>query len=209
MLKQSRFFSFVIISMLLVLLGCSTTDSSNPDDSSTLDGQTYSIISDTGLLSDGDIVSGNGSIIFNNPLPSISSNRSYYISFSLEDDGELVLYSHSINTLEDAISVVFTRNDSTLTVSLVKGSTTEDISDAFSNVSADESITLQIDIHNEEVPSHILVWNGSDYSEEEAIVNTENNFDSPGNGEGTFWGLGLTNASVSDAVVSSPKFTED
>ena len=207
MLKISRFFSLIILSMFFVLLGCSTTDSSNSDDSSTLDGEAYSIILDNGLLSDGDIVSGNGSLIFNNPLPAISSNRSYSLSFSLENEGELILHSHSINTLENAISVVFTRNEENLEVSLVNGNTTQDISTLFSDISADEPLTFQLDIHNEESPAHILVWNGTDFSEEEALVNTEDT-PSPGNGAGTFWGLELTNASVSEAVVSNPKFVE-
>lgn len=205
----SRFISFIAISLIVVLLGCSNSDSSSSDDSITFDGQAYSVIADNGLLSDGDVVSGNGSLIFNNPLPGIDSNRSYALSFSLEDDGELSLYSHSNNSLNNSIELVLTRDGNTLNASLVKGSDTEDISSAFSAIDAAEPTTLQVDIHNEEEPAHILIWTGSDFSEEAAIINTEEGYESPGNGEGTFWGLELTDASVSQASVSAPKFVEE
>ncbi len=199
----------VLLGVAVALVGCSAVKQTVGIPTQSLNNVAYTVLSDSSLVNGGTNVSGNGTIIFNAPLSSISSGHSYALTFTLQNNGSLTLASHSSNALANAFSVKFLREGSVLKVSMIASGTTKDISSSFSSVSAIAPITLQIDIHNDESPVHMLAWTGSVYTETAAAFNSEESGnESPGNGMGQYWGLVLAGAKVTNAVVGDAKFSD-
>ena len=111
--------------------------------------------------------------------------------------------------LKNGISVFFSRSGTTLTVKLKNDSQEVHISSKFTSVNASEALSFQIDVHNSENPTHVLVWTGvSTFSEENALFNSEEHGNAPGQGTGNLRGLGLTKATVTSASIGDAKFEE-
>lgn len=161
------------------------------------------------LTSTADTLSGSGSAVFNTPLSGVSSKQSYALTFTLSDGGSLQLHSNASNALASGVYVEFSRSGAALTVKLKQGAGETDVSAAFSGVSASGTISIVVDVHNDETPAHILAWTGTSYTEGAATLNSEDSGNNaPGNGTGQYWGLVLSNATVTRANKGDPKFSE-
>lgn len=117
----------------------------------------FTFVSKGTLTNVGAGFTGTGSIVYSAALASPTSNNSYRVTFKLDDTGSITLVSNSSNTLVGGVSVKFSRSGGTLSGSLTVGTTTN----AFTipgTVDATGSVTIQIDIHNSETPSHVLAW---------------------------------------------------
>ena len=199
--------SSLIISLVLFTAACGKKQEPLPAGASALLDAT--ILNPGSLRTDGGTLSGTGSVVVNQPLAGTASGQSYALQFRLEEGGSLTLYSNASNRLQNGLALRFDRKGTALRVKLIAGSTENDVSDAFAALDASGDIQLQIDLHNNEVPAHVLIWSGTDFSEDAALLNSENaGREAPGNGAGQFWGLELAQASVTRAVVSEPKFEE-
>ncbi|MDQ3234972.1 MAG: hypothetical protein M3Q07_24455 [Pseudobdellovibrionaceae bacterium] len=201
----------LILSLLALLqLACTKDDDKKTDlVQGSLIGKTYYVVQAGDLQRTETSVSGTGSIVFNSPLGSIPSKDNYALNLSVDDGGTLELVTHSDSSLANGVSVLLKRTGSSLTASL-KAKGQESTAKELSGVNAAEDISLAIDVHNDETPAHILVWSaaGGDFGEDNALLNSEEDETSPGNGSGTSWGLILTKANVSSALLEDPKFVE-
>ena len=153
--------------------------------------------------------SGTGSLIYNTPLESVQSGHSWALAFTLQDGGSLTLLSNTNNQLGNGVAIQFSRAGAVLSAKLKAAGSETDVSAAFTSIDASGAISLQVDIHNDETPAHVLVWSGTDFSEGAALLNSEDaGNEVPGSGSGTYWGLELNNATVSTIERTSPKFEE-
>lgn len=199
--------SSLALSLVLLATACGKKQEPLPAGASALLDAT--ILNPGSLRTDGSTVSGTGSLVVNQPLAGTASGQSYALAFRLEDGGSLTLQSNASNRLQGGVALRFERLGAALRVKLLAGGTENDVSDAFATLDATSELQLQIDLHNNEVPAHILVWSGTDFSEGAALLNTEEaGREAPGNGSGQFWGLELAQANVTRATVSEPKFEE-
>jgi hypothetical protein len=208
MKRITRTFSVVGVGVgLLVALGACNGDDGGGVTYS-LDGAGYVVITAGTLQHNSTDVSGSGAVVFNDPLAGIASKHSFELSFTLQDGGSLTLGGYSSNQLANGVNVVMSRSGATLSVVLEAEGNQNDVSALFTGIDASGTIGVQIDIHNDETPAHILAWDGQDFDEAAAIFNSENDGDTPGNGAGSFWGLILEDAVVSTAAAGDAKFVE-
>ena len=198
-----------LLLLVMFLINCGGGDGNGSSSTSEykLGDSSYTVLTDESLSHSTDVVSGSGSIAFSDPTK--DQDNSFGLTFSLQDRGSLSLVSNSGEGLKNGIAIKFTRAGSNLKSTLLKDTTEVDISSKFSNVDATKELAMQIDIHNSENPSHILIWNGSDFSEAKAVFNSEVGPQAPGQGAGNNWGLILKDSSVKTASVSQPKFQEE
>jgi hypothetical protein len=198
--------SSLLLSAVLLIAACGKKLEPLPADATLLDA---TVLNAGSLRTDGSTLSGTGSVVLNQPLSGTASGQSYALAFRLEDGGSLTLQSNASNRLQNGIALHFQRNGAALSVKLIAGGAENDVSNAFATLDVTGELQLQIDVHNNEVPAHILVWSGADFSEGAALLNSEEaGREAPGNGAGQYWGLELSQASVTRAAVSEPKFEE-
>jgi hypothetical protein len=219
--------SLISLSLLLILTACGGGGQKTP----ALTGSTHrfgsqqlSVLGESSRLSIGAAsLQGTGAVLFTSRFPEVRSGGSVALNFSLEDGGSLTLISHSDSSLENGYELEFRRlgtGTGSLKVSLrAQGNTRDTVNnfgqDVFSGIDASLPMKLQIDVHNNESPAHVMVWSRlitDDFSETAAILNTEDEIEksngSPGIGSGTSWGLKLNRANVTGAEPSPPKFEE-
>ncbi|NRA44828.1 MAG: hypothetical protein HRU09_07730 [Oligoflexales bacterium] len=198
----------VIALFFSVAVGCSDDDDSSSSSSYNLNGVSYNAV-DAGTLTHGTTsISGAGSIVFVDP--NAGQGNHYSLSFTLEDAGSLTLTSNAANDLTAGISLMFSRSGTTLTAKIKNDSSEVDISSSFTDVDASGSLSFQSDFHNDESPTHILVWSGvTEFTEDNAKFNSEDGGEAPGQGAGNLWGLVLDKASVTAATVTEAKFEEE
>ena len=85
-----------------------------------------------------------------------------------------------------------------------------DVSTSFSGRSA-TALSYRVEVHNDETPAHILVWPGdaTSFTEDTALLNSEDISSSHGNGAGSFWSIKLENSSVTSSLTrEDEKFSE-
>jgi len=204
---KSTAFSWALVfslSFLVAACGSESLDTSSYQ----LNGTSYTTIDGAALQHQSSSVSGNGSVVIISPLSGIPSNNSYSLEFTLAESGSLTLVTNSNQQLKNGLNITFSRNDKTLTGVTQVGNS---ISTLFTlaDIDASGKIQLQIDVHNNESPAHILIWTGSDFEEAATVYNSEDpGLATAGNGAGTLWGFILSNATVTSATVGTPKFTE-
>ncbi|HET9238959.1 MAG TPA: hypothetical protein VFO10_17000 [Oligoflexus sp.] len=166
---------------------------------------------ETGDLQQGDDrLQGSGALVFASPLNAIQSQDNFALEFTIAEGGSLSLVTHSDSSLSDGLTVQFERAGTELISSLkADGAGTGD--NVLSGVDASGPISLAVDVHNNETPAHVLIWNAvnGSYEENEALYNSEDDADAPGVGKGTLWGLVLRNATVKKVERGEPKFTEE
>lgn len=201
------------VSLSLWMSGCSKSDSDNNSAQAiegSLDGVSYIVADGSGLERSDTQLSGQGKVLFKNPLGEIGSKDDFALEFQLEDGGQLELLTHTDSAGNSGVSAVITREGAVVSIAWSAGGTVSE-KKALEGIDAAGVIHLAIDIHNDETPSHNLVWDGSgnSFGEEDALSNSEEDFASPGKGSGTFWGLNLSKATVLSASVSAPKFVEE
>lgn len=157
---------------------------------------------------------GNGRGVMTSTASTVSSGANFEIQFSIADQGRLVLYTYANNDLSAGLEFVFTRQGSTLNVFLRQQGTEQDLSSLFASVNAAETLTFNIDVHNNERPAHVLMWTGAKrtgLNHRNTIYNSgEDSLDlgydaSPGNGQGRSWGFEVANSQILNTRLSSPQ----
>lgn len=174
--------------------------------------QKVNVLSGSLTVSNGSI-SGSGAALFESRYGQFQSGGSYALDFRLNDGGSLTLVSHANEQLGSGYELIFRRqgagNDSLKVELRAQGGSWASVSN-FAHIDAAGNIQLQIDVHNDESPAHVLVWDrsqGDDFSANAAILNSGEEIDgSPGIGNGIRWGLVLDRAEVTRAERSEPKF---
>lgn len=187
----------------LILSGCAKN--APKSQVQTLNGLEYVALENTGKITSSDgRVSGTGSLVFQIPLAKIESSHSFNLQMILAEGTTLTLVSNADNKLANGVELQFARTGSALKASLSANGKTTDVSSKFGAIDAARDIELQIDVHNGEAPTHVLVWNGgiSPLTLENALLNSEDEgLGCPGQGAGAFWGLKLNGAVVKSASV--------
>jgi hypothetical protein len=199
-----------VIASILIVAGCSKDSGGNDKPTYKLDDQEYLVV-DSGNLTHGTTeLSGSGKIIMKTPLASIDSGRHFALKGTLDDGGYLTITTYASAELKDGLSLKLARTGNTLKAQLSQGDETKDLAAALTSILSEDSITVALDVHNDESPAHVMVWKGdtTDFTEESALVNTEEE-PAPGNGKGIYWGLELSKAKVTDAVSEDPKLEEE
>ncbi len=201
--------SLVLASMLAV--GCNHGDRNKSNtqqaDQRNLNGAGYTLSESGSFTHKENEMSGSGTVVFT--IPTKDKDNSYSLTFTLADAGSLTLTANAGRGLRSGISIQFTRAGAALKASLKSGSTEVDISSKFRKIDSSKEMIFQIDMHNSESPTHILVWaNPTEFSEDSALFNSETDAEAPGQGGGNIWGLVLVNAVVTSAATAEPKFEE-
>lgn len=215
------------LALLLTLTACGGNNGASPvisGETVTFGSQQLNPIGDSsGLKVSATSLQGTGAVLFNSQFGAVRSGGSVALNFSLEDGGSLTLVSHADSSLGNGFELEFRRlgtGAGSLKVRLraqgnVRSTTNRFGQDVFSGIDASLPMMLQIDLHNDETPAHVMVWSrliSDDFSESAAILNTEDEVEksngSPGIGSGTRWGLKLNRANVTGAEPSPPKFEE-
>lgn len=196
----------------VVLTGCGK-DSDNNENGTQWGGIEYTYLDQGDLKVENDTLQGTGTILFKQPLSGGNdSGHNLNLNFSLSPDSSLIVNTYANNQLQEGIQLVFSVSaDGKLSVLLKHGDSATDVSGSFMEVDVTKPVSLSIDVHNNEDPTHILVWNGdeTDFSEEKALLNSEEEGnDVPGKGKDAFWGLTLHKAQVSKTELSDAKFGE-
>lgn len=155
-------------------------------------------------------IQGSGALIFDSRYSEFKSSGSYAVDFSLEDSGSLTLVSHSNEKLAGGFELEFRREGAALKATLRAQGNSWSATSQFASVNAAEVVRLQMDVHNDESPAHVVVWDrvasGDDFAESKAVLKSNEEIDgSPGIGTGTRWGLVLNKATVTRADRSEPK----
>jgi len=112
------------------------------------------------LVQEADYLAGTGSLLFVAPIKAEAEGTHISLGFSLQAEGSLTVHMFSENTLADGIDLRFIRNPSdSLTVQLVTPSLSQNLSDAFSGISAQEALRFEIDYLNVGSSPRVLIWN--------------------------------------------------
>jgi hypothetical protein len=199
----------VLIANAFYFVACGKSDSGTGGGERKLSGQDYTVLGEATLTSATDSVTGKGSLIFKLPLGEVGSAKNYNLTFSLEDGGYVTLASHTTDKLSSGAEVVLTRSDKSLSLKL-KASGGETTAKTLDSIDASKAVTVSIDVHNGETPAHILVWKDGEKSpsDDNAVFNSDADGATPGNGAGTFWGLSLEKATVSEAALAEARFED-
>jgi hypothetical protein len=207
-LKLNKRFALVSIVVGVSLLSGCGSDSGT---ASVLNGTEYIVVSAGDMTRTATTLSGSGSVVIKAPLSELASKNSYRLTFTLQDGGTVSLVTNSTTSLTGGVTLKFTRTGTTLGATLLAGSGSTDVSGQFTGVDASSTLTYQVDVHNDESPSHILLWDSTvtSFTEAAARLNSEDaGLNTPGQGTGTYWGLVLSKATVTEAVLSAAKFVE-
>ncbi|WP_141733118.1 hypothetical protein [Oligoflexus tunisiensis] len=172
-------------------------------------GQTYYVVEAGDLERSESLLRGSGAIVFASPLNAIASQDNFALEFTVNDGGTLGLVTHANNALEQGLTVQFERAGTELVAILnADGAGTDD--HALSGIDASGPVALAIDVHNNETPAHVLIWNAvnGSWEEDAALYNSESDADAPGQGKALLWGLVLRDAELKSVTRSAAKFTE-
>lgn len=155
-----------------------------------------------------------GRRVMTESITTVAAGANFEVSFDIEDGGSFTLYTFANPDLQNGISIQFVRIQNSLKVFATAQGTVQDWSPRFASVDAAQTVTLTIDIHNNERPAHIMIWSGlknSSLNHRNTLYNSAEdsldlNYDnSPGNGFGRSWGAKLDNAKLHKATLSSPQ----
>lgn len=198
---------FLIVLMSLIFAACS--GGNNPDrelqqkatdSKQIISGVAYEVIEKSSLTFDGVKVSGSGKIValtsVNNPKGS-----AFKIALDLEDNGEVILHTYSDNKLKNGFDISITRQGGKIKFTLNSSGKTIDYSEleGIAAINAVETVELSMDVHNNESPTHFILWKSSEstFDENTALLNSADEPQAtPGKGSGLFFGLTLKDASV-------------
>ena len=197
----------------LSLHGCGNR--SNKTESSTeatpkegqISGRTYLVLQNPPVEQNDNLLRGNSSIVFNDPLGEINSAKNIDLTFNLEEGQTLQLITHCDNKLTNGVHIVLSRAKNLLKIETVvdgKHSPTARLK----MVSDSEPIRLFIDVHNDEDQTHVLVWDKVEKfpSEDNALFNSGVDGETQGKGKGRFWGMILGDATVRSVFVDDALF---
>ena len=197
-----------MLASLLTLAACSSDDDG---DSTAVTGsaiEANSVLSGAPALLD-DSISGTGSVIFTSSLGAVDSGRHFQVAALLDEGESFTIHAYADNELANGIDLVVTRpaNTPTSLEVIVDGT---DISSSFTSVAADQTINILMDVHNDENPSHVLIWpeGETEFSDTTTLENSEDTGVVNGQGAGAFWGITLSGAEVSMAETSEDRFED-
>lgn len=157
---------------------------------------------------------GLGKALMSSVLSSAATGGNFDISFDLQDGGKFQLVTFSNSTLQNGFIITFERTGQILKVMASAQGQEQDWSPRFTTVDASQTLNFNLDIHNDEKPAHVLIWQGSKNSaldHTNTLYNSaEDSVDldyeaSPGNGLGRQWGFILQQGQIHQAVLSSPQ----
>lgn len=224
-MNQIKFLTFKSVLLftctIFLFSGCGRDNQRKPaGESIALGSQAFSRLGGGNLEVGGGTLSGTGSVVAVTSMRNVEEDTSYNLNFSLKDGGSLTLISHSNSSLGSGFEMKFRRIGSgpgSLRVTVTASGNSKDTRnamgvDVFGGIDASRPLKVQLDIHNRENPSHVLLWTmplTAIFSEESALFNTGDEIDksngSPGKGKGFHWGLVLDRAIVGAADRSEAK----
>ncbi len=201
-------YSTLLISFLVACGSGSSGGSGN--DSKKLDDAAYVVVDAGTLEHNSTEVTGQGSLAFLDPTK--DKGNSYAWAGTINDGGSITLYANAEEGLKNGIEVKFSRAVKVLSVAITAAGEEIDVSDKFSSVDAAAELSFQIDVHNDESPAaHVLIWtaDAESFDGDTATFNSARDTAVPGQGSGNIWGFALSDATLSTAAVSEPKFEDE
>ncbi len=191
-----------------LLSACSSDDDDDTSGDVASAIEANSVLSGTPTIADNSI-SGDGSIIFTNSLGAVDSGRHFQVAAALDEGESFTIHAYADDQLANGIDLVVSRpmNTPTSLEVTIDGS---DISSAFTDVAADATINILMDVHNDENPTHVLIWPAgeTEFSDTTTLENSEDTGTVLGQGAGAFWGITLTGAEVTSAAASEDRFED-
>ncbi len=172
--------------------------------------QSYYVVESGDLERTETVLKGSGAVVFASPLNAIQSQDNFALEFTVAEGGSVALVTHADANLGEGLTVLFERAGTELVASLkADGAGTAD--NVLNGIDASGTVSLSVDVHNNETPTHVLIWNAvtGAFGEEDALYNSEDDADAPGVGKGTLWGLVLRNAEMKAVKRDEPKFSEE
>jgi len=201
-----------VLSLVSIFLGCGSSNNGSDGDDSTFSfgNKNYVVIEQTTLNTSETEVDGTGSFIAKDALAAVASGNHFHIVGTLKESSTLTLNANTTDSNTAGLQLNFQNAATVLKVSMEFGGNSVDLTDKFAGKDA-ASVSYHIDIHNDETPAHVLIWDGSvtEFSEENALFNSEDGPAAPGNGSGSFWGVTLTDSKLTKLVVGEPEFEEE
>lgn len=168
-------------------------------------------------------IKGSCSIQAGESLGGVAGEKSFALRFRLDDGGSLTMHAFA-NGTSNGFDLQFRRNGSRLEVRAVVGGRETNYDANFSAYDASGSLAFQIDVHNSESPTHLLIWDAASapsFTADRKLVNSEctsaggtdaehdcNNFGASGRGAGSNLAFSLTNALLQNVAISGPKFSD-
>lgn len=196
-----------MLASLLAVAACSSDDDSSGDTTaSAIEANT--VLSGTPTITD-DSIGGDGSIIFTTSLGAVAAGRHFQVAANLDEGESFTIHTYADAQLANGIDLMVSRPANTPT-SLEVTVDGADISSAFAGVAADATINILMDVHNDENPTHVLIWPEGEatFGEDSTLENSEDTGSVTGQGTGAFWGITLVGAEVSSAETSDDRFED-
>lgn len=200
--------NIMAMTSLLVLIACGGGEGS--DSSKEAGFPAFTLVDpNSSIIPDEDSLSGSGVVKFQDPLPSILSDRHFTLTARVEDGGFVELVIFAKDDLTEGVSFRFSRvNDTDHRVDVFdpSGNVNTDFTQEFEGLSGKltDEFTVRVDFHNSETDGHLIFW----VAEPGVKLKSE----TPGyngllgaQGKGTSWGLRLQDAVVTRARVSGPE----
>ncbi len=196
----------ILLGLIILSCGKDNVDEGSTAREGSLRGSKYLLVAGEPAEKNEEKIKGEAAIVFKEALGEIQSDKRYTMVFSVEEGGSIRLVSHANETLESGVELNFTRQGAELSLQTHVGSQ-QTSAKVLAGVSATKEIALVVEAHNSEDKTHILIWRNDneaalDFSEHNALFNSELDAPSPGNGKGKFWGFVLKQASLTEASSS-------
>ena len=200
----------------LVLPGCAEDSSNDAETTGTKSFRDLEIalVNDATLEDTSESIQGTGTIKLVSPLAEESAGGAHVgLTFQLlGDDSEVSLITFANAELEGGIKLTWSKTSATVTV----GDETKDLTAQFTGVDWAQAVSIRSDTHNDEEPTHLIVWQQSLTDSIEGVTPA---FDSaspdntelalPSNGTGTIGAIMLKNAILTNLIVTEPQQEED
>lgn len=196
----------VVLASVLTITACSSDDDTLAASTANIEANT--VVSGTPSVAD-DSISGAGSVIFTSSLGAIDSGRHLQVSAQLDEGESFTIHAYADDQLANGIDLLVSRPTNTPT-SLEVTLDGADISSAFVAVAADQAINILMDVHNDENPTHVLIWpeGETEFGEDSTLENSEDTGSVTGQGAGAFWGLTIDGANITSADASEDRFED-
>lgn len=171
-----------------------------------LNGNSFKLVDKGNLAFTKNSVEGSGKLIFKNPLKSHDNSFTFSINL-LDKSSSVEIVINANKNLNNGVSLKFSREKNALKVTATVKKKSIDISRKFKSLNSKDHHTFIVDHHNED-PSHIIIWEkGSEYTENNALFNSEKDSPMPGQANGKFWGLLLIKAKTQNPKASQAKLS--
>lgn len=209
---------FPLLALTALGQGCGNGTRIEPDRSLAVAGSQFGLVSGTCSMNANREITGSCSIVAASDLGGVNSGSSFALQLRLEDGGSLTLHAFG-NRNQQAFNIRFSRTDANLSVRVEVNGQETNYDTQFRNYDARRTIALQIDVHNDETPVHLLIWDQSAsprFGLDQKVINSLcginnpardcNNFGLNGRGAGSNFGFTIDNAALLSAIVSAPKY---